>query len=125
MKESHLLSLYRLLAIALATLLVILIACVFVGRPGRAVPAASAVASDRAVSLAVATASAPVGAEPGRATPKSPEDSVAITTTVDLPIAPVAGALAPDFALVGLDGDEVSLSDLRGQVVLLNFWTTW
>ncbi len=125
MKESHLLSLYRLLAIALATLLVILTAWVFVGRSSRAVPAASAVAPDRAVSVAAATASAPASAEPSRATPKSPEESVAVTTTVDLPIAPVAGALAPDFTLKGLDGDQVSLSDLRGQVVLLNFWTTW
>lgn len=125
MKKSHLLSLYRLLAIVVATLLVILTAWVFVGRPGRAVRAVSAVAPDRAVSLAVATASAPATAEPSLATPKPPEESVAVTTTVDLPIAPVAGALAPDFALVGLDGDEVSLSDLQGQVVLLNFWTTW
>jgi cytochrome oxidase Cu insertion factor (SCO1/SenC/PrrC family) len=39
--------------------------------------------------------------------------------------APVKGARAPDFTLTDLDGDEVSLSDLRGQPVLLNFWTTW
>ena len=125
MKESHLLSLYRLLAITLATLLVILTAWVFVGRTDKAVSAVSAVAPDRSAYLAAATASAPATAEPSLATPKSPEESVAVTTTVDLPIAPVAGALAPDFALEGLDGDEVSLSDLRGQVVLLNFWTTW
>ncbi len=32
---------------------------------------------------------------------------------------------APDFALVDLDGEEVALSSLRGQTVVLNFWATW
>jgi len=35
------------------------------------------------------------------------------------------GASAPDFTLTDLNGDEVSLGDLRGQPVLLNFWATW
>lgn len=29
---------------------------------------------------------------------------------------------APDFRMTSMDGEEVSLSDFRGQVVLLNFW---
>jgi thiol-disulfide isomerase/thioredoxin len=32
---------------------------------------------------------------------------------------------AGDFQLHTLDGDEVRLSDFRGKVVLINFWTTW
>jgi peroxiredoxin len=32
---------------------------------------------------------------------------------------------APDFALETLDGKTLSLKDLRGKVVLLNFWATW
>lgn len=32
---------------------------------------------------------------------------------------------APEFTLNSLDGQEVSLSDFGGQVVLLNFWATW
>ena len=32
---------------------------------------------------------------------------------------------APAFALRDLDGRDVSLASLRGQVVLLDFWATW
>jgi peroxiredoxin len=34
-------------------------------------------------------------------------------------------ALAPDFAIPDLAGQAVRLSGLRGQVVLVNLWTTW
>lgn len=33
--------------------------------------------------------------------------------------------VAPDFALVTLDGATVRLSELRGRWVLINFWATW
>ena len=32
---------------------------------------------------------------------------------------------APDFTLRDLKGNQVSLSDFRGQPVVLNFWATW
>lgn len=32
---------------------------------------------------------------------------------------------APDLALTTLDGAPVALADLRGKVVLINFWATW
>jgi peroxiredoxin len=36
-----------------------------------------------------------------------------------------AGPVAPEFNLVDLSGDMVSLTDYRGKVVLLDFWATW
>ena len=35
------------------------------------------------------------------------------------------GEPAPNFQLPDLNGRLVTLSDLRGKVVLLNFWATW
>jgi peroxiredoxin len=38
---------------------------------------------------------------------------------------PVVGDEALDFTLLDLDGNRVTLSELRGRPVLLNFWATW
>jgi peroxiredoxin len=35
------------------------------------------------------------------------------------------GSVAVDFTLEALDGTEVSLSQYRGDAVLINFWATW
>jgi len=37
----------------------------------------------------------------------------------------LVGKPAPDFKLKTLEGKEVSLSDFKGKVVLINFWATW
>ena len=39
--------------------------------------------------------------------------------------APAVGGVAPAFVLQDIDGDRWSLADLRGQVVVINFWSTW
>lgn len=38
---------------------------------------------------------------------------------------PREGFLAPDFTLDTLDGNQVTLSELRGRIVVINFWATW
>ncbi len=34
-------------------------------------------------------------------------------------------SLAPDFTLETLDGEEITLSKLKGKAILLDFWATW
>ncbi len=50
-----------------------------------------------------------------------------VTTSLDAEtnFLPVVGMPTPDFSLIGINGEKVTLSDLRGRVVLLNFWATW
>ena len=49
----------------------------------------------------------------------------------DSPFDPIGDPLpglslpAPNFTLPNLDGNNVSLTDYRGKVVLLNIWATW
>jgi len=53
---------------------------------------------------------------PGCSSPSKPGDSA---QGVEV------GNLAPDFQLQNLDGQTVSLGNLRGKPVLINFWATW
>ncbi len=39
--------------------------------------------------------------------------------------APQESFLAPDFDLTTLDGENLSLSDLRGSPAIINFWASW
>lgn len=45
------------------------------------------------------------------------------STTPD--VGPRPGTLAPDFTATLLNGDTLSLADLKGQPLVLNFWATW
>lgn len=38
---------------------------------------------------------------------------------------PLVGRMAPDFTLTLLDGNTIRLSELKGKVVVLNFWSSW
>lgn len=47
------------------------------------------------------------------------QDDIAQTTLIH------TGDTAPDFTVEMLNGEKVTLSSLRGKVVLLSFWATW
>ncbi|HEX9069520.1 MAG TPA: redoxin domain-containing protein, partial [Ktedonobacterales bacterium] len=51
---------------------------------------------------------------PARAKPESATSGLAAAAKI--------GHLAPDVTLMGQDGKPVSVSSLRGKVVILNFW---
>ena len=53
------------------------------------------------------------------------DDEIAEEATQDEEAGLERGDLAPDFKLETIEGEEVRLSDFRGQKVLLNFWATW
>jgi len=60
---------------------------------------------------------------------KSVSEKVAKNNTSQKPAArpnrPPGSTPAPDFTLATTTGELVSMSDLRGKVILLNFWGTW
>ena len=47
------------------------------------------------------------------------------STTGGLIPSPREGFLAPDFTLETLDGGEITLTQLRGQPVIINLWASW
>lgn len=38
---------------------------------------------------------------------------------------PLESGVAPDFALTTFDGQQITLSELRGKPVVINFWASW
>ncbi len=42
-----------------------------------------------------------------------------------VPSSSTKGRLAPGFTVTLFEGKELRLKDLRGKVVLLNFWASW
>ncbi|MBD3347776.1 MAG: redoxin domain-containing protein [Candidatus Eisenbacteria bacterium] len=61
------------------------------------------------------------GTEPGTGGATQEDDSPAAAGDVG----PEEGMLPPGFTLSDLDGEEVSLSDFEGKVVVLDLWATW
>ena len=47
-----------------------------------------------------------------------------LASQADVP-SPIVGQPAPNIDLQTLSGNRISLTDLKGKVVLLNFWATW
>lgn len=87
---------------ALTLLILLLPSCV------RHAAAASAAACDAVTSASSA---------PGSSRPA--DEGPALETDI------AAGDMAPDFTAELFDGSRLTLSSLRGKVVLLNFWATW
>ena len=50
---------------------------------------------------------------------KSQEEEIAATTLIH------TGDAAPDFTVEMVDGQKITLSQLKGKVVIINFWATW
>lgn len=48
-----------------------------------------------------------------------------VVSNTDVVAAPREGFPAPDFTLNTLDGSEITLSTLRGKIVVINIWATW
>lgn len=70
--------------------------------------------------LLITSASAAAGAPAlaGQTAASFPSDTLAIG-------APIVGQTAPSFKAETLDGKSISLSDFKGDVVVVNLWATW
>lgn len=43
----------------------------------------------------------------------------------NIPVSPAVGSTAPDFTLSNLNDEEFNITEMRGKIVVLNFWATW
>ena len=50
---------------------------------------------------------------------------VTVFAATSLAATSMEGQLAPDFALKSSTGENLRLSEYRGDVVMINFWATW
>jgi thiol-disulfide isomerase/thioredoxin len=87
-----------------------------------------ATVKDQAASPSVASAPPVAAPQPPAPTPpaSTPQAPAAVNTgIISSQPSDDEHPLAPSFSLVDLSGQKVSLADLRGQVVVVNFWATW
>jgi peroxiredoxin len=50
---------------------------------------------------------------------------ICVLASISLASSNLAGQPAPDFALKSASGENLRLSEYRGDVVMINFWATW
>jgi peroxiredoxin len=58
-------------------------------------------------------------------TEASVEPPLPLPVDPSIPVGPRIGNRAPDFTLQALDGSTITLSDLLGQPLVINYWATW
>ena len=73
----------------------------------------------RKVYIALAACFVMLAAAPMTASAQSQEDQIKATTLIN------KGDKAPDFTVEMVNGEKITLSKLKGKVVLINFWATW
>ena len=73
----------------------------------------------RKVYIALAACFIMLAAAPMTASAQSQEDQIKATTLINV------GDKAPDFTVEMFNGEKITLSQLKGKVVLINFWATW
>ena len=74
---------------------------------------------NRKVYIALAACFVMLAAAPMTASAQSQEDQIKATTLIN------KGDKAPDFTVEMVNGEKITLSKLKGKVVLINFWATW
>ena len=108
---------YRPLAALLAIALAALLGC--------AQPAATPTPAPPATMAALQPTATPAPAATPTATPAPTATAGPTATPTVAPPELELGAPAPDFEVTRFNGETLRLSDLRGQVVVLNFWASW
>ncbi|MBR5138726.1 MAG: TlpA family protein disulfide reductase [Alistipes sp.] len=69
--------------------------------------------------IALAAIMVMMAAAPFTASAQSQEDQIKASTLIN------QGDKAPDFTVEMVNGEQITLSKLKGKVVLINFWATW
>ncbi|HET6566790.1 MAG TPA: TlpA disulfide reductase family protein [Rhodothermales bacterium] len=89
-----------------------------------AIAACNRPAQERSVPLAEPQASQSSSTSAAGSVSQTPADSI-VQPGVDPQTGESVGPAAPEFTRTTMKGNDLSLSDLKGKVVVVNFWATW